>query len=59
MMALGFAMVATATAGTVIHAPGVAQTRRQPIPAIAARTPPVGDRKDTGFYESLTQPIRR
>ncbi len=60
MMALGFAMVATATAGTVAHADGMAPGRQVLHTTTAARMPPSGPvMKSAGFYESLTRPITR
>ncbi len=57
MMALGFAMVATATAGTVAHADGMAPGRQERTAATATRMPPSGPvAKSAGFYESVTQP---
>lgn len=55
MMALGFAMAAAATAGTVHHADGMEAGSRQ---ADRHRRDPGAGSGREGFYDSLTQPIR-
>jgi hypothetical protein len=56
MMALGFAMVATATAGPVIHADGMGTVRYRPVATSAIPAPSAGTAtRQPGFYDSLAQ----
>lgn len=57
MMALGFAMTATAQAGPVIHAEGMVAGRHRPLPISEAGAPKARtERTRSGFYDSVTQP---
>jgi hypothetical protein len=57
MMALGFAMTATAKAGPVIHAEGMGAGRHRPLRTSEAGAPTTGTEPTrSGFYDSMTQP---
>jgi hypothetical protein len=56
MMALGFAMVATATAGPVLHADGMGRVRYRSASTTAVPAPSAASAVGKpGFYDSLAQ----